>query len=393
MKILVSHRRLTMVAAVLLLTGTACLPVFAGKPAPPPPPPVTYTLRYLDSTHNSSLRAVNEAGVAVGWTGGRAVMRLADGTVVDLTLLAQDCDPDYEWLLLDYAYEINESGQIAGRGWRIENGTPRARLFRYSPEKVDPETQVVLHPPTLEAVGSGAAGKTNYLEGMNDFGDIVLHVTSRVPTLESLPGPQDSAWIFSGLPGQGTATHLLDAAVPSAINNYGQITGAIDLGSESCAFRDTPNGPLELFKTITGAASSQYQKSDGLDINDSGIVAGWARPGKVKGSEDTSMHIARLRSTGAWEDLKGTASNNWATAINNHGDTVGNASSSMVGAFFHADTGKLYALRDLLVNRPANLKYINPADINDAGEICGTVTLQNPDGTTFETAVVLAPVP
>ena len=54
--------------------------------------------------------------------------------------------------------------------------------------------------------------------------------------------------------------------------------------------------------------------------------------------------------------------------------------------------GKMYSLSDLIVNPPANLKYVNPQDITDAGEICGSLTLLNPDGTTSESAVILTPV-
>ena len=329
---------------------------------------------------------MNESGVAVGRTetasGDRAIVRLANGDILDLTNVAQLSEPNYVWSLLDYAIAINESGQIAGRGWRIEDGVPQARLFRYSSNE-----------GVLEAIRIFDPSRQIFVKGMNDNGDVVLHASvNGQDTFPSLPGSGDSAWVFSGAPGQGVAVHLLDSAVPAAINNFGTVAGAINTGTRSLAFRYTPGqANLDLFGTINGNTSTRYQVSDGLAINELGTLAGWACIGKTRTKENTSERAVRLRSDGTWEDLQGSTANSWVTSINNFGDTVGSGAATGIGFIHYA--GKLYSLRDLIVNPPANLKYVNPNVITDGGQICGAVTLQNPDGTTSYSAVILTPVP
>lgn len=73
------------------------------------------------------------------------------------------------------------------------------------------------------------------------------------------------------------------------------------------------------------------------------------------------------------------------------GDTVGSGAAIGIGFIHYA--GKLYSLRDLIVNPPANLKYVNPNVITDGGQICGGISIQNPDGTGSYSAVILTPVP
>jgi len=373
-----------MIFVVLTVLTPTCI---AGKPAPPPPPPVTYTVTL---TSAAALSSMNEQGFAVGWQntamGTRAVVAHASGVIYDLTDVAQESDPNYDWLLLDYATAINDEGQIAGRGWRIENGEPAARLFRYSPADADTG-----QPATLEAIRTFAPG-TIYISGMNDFGDVVLHSSmSGAPTFPSQAGAGDSVWVFSGLPGYGSSTKILDAAIPNAINNLGTVTGAAAVGTSSIAFRLTSGGTFNVFGTVTGGTSLKTSLSDALDINDSDVVAGWSLLGKTKGAENTSQRAVRLRADGTWEDLQGTAVNSWVTAINNSGVTIGFGASSGTG-FVHV-SGKLYSIRDLIVNRPANLTHVFPEDITDAGQICGEVWLQNADGTRTEVGAIFTPVP
>ncbi|MDP1561770.1 MAG: hypothetical protein Q8M16_10260 [Pirellulaceae bacterium] len=371
-------------AAAMLLCASPQL-AFAQKSKPPvSPPPIKYKITFLDAS--TTLWDINEAGAAAGWisTGSdmRAIVRLADGDVVDLTTVAQNSDPNYAWSLLDYAVAINESGQIAGRGWRIENGVPHARLFRYSPTE-----------GVLEAIRNFDSGSTLFAQGMNDYGDVVVHAAQDgQSTLPSEPDAGDSVWVFSGAPGQGVAVHLLDSAVPAAINNFGEVAGAIDVGTRSAAFRFAPaQASFALFGTINGNTSSRYQVSDGLAINDHGTLAGWACTGKIKSKDNTSQRAVRLRSDGTWEDLMSSANNSWVRSINNHGDTVGFGAATGTG-FIHF-SGKLYSLRDLITNPPANLKNVYPKVIVDGGQICGAVLLQHPDGTTSESGVILTPVP
>ena len=371
------------VAAMLLCISPRL--AFAQKTKPPiSPPPITYQITFQAAS--TTLRSMNESGVAVGRTetasGDRAIVRLANGDILDLTNVAQLSEPNYVWSLLDYAIAINESGQIAGRGWRIENGVPQARLFRYSSNE-----------GVLEAIRIFDPSRQIFVKGMNDNGDVVLHASvNGQDTFPSLPGSGDSAWVFSGAPGQGVAVHLLDSAVPAAINNFGTVAGAINTGTRSLAFRYTPGqANLDLFGTINGNTSTRYQVSDGLAINELGTLAGWACIGKTRTKENTSERAVRLRSDGTWEDLQSSTANSWVTSINYFGDTVGSGAATGIGFIHYA--GKLYSLRDLIVNPPANLKYVNPNVITDGGQICGGISIQNPDGTGSYSAVILTPVP
>lgn len=373
------------VSVSLILAGASPRTASAQKTKPPvTPPPITYKITFVDAA--TTLWDINEAGDAAGWistaSGLRAIVRLANGDVVDLTTAAQNSDPDYAWSLLDYALAINESGQIAGRGWRIENGVPQARLFRYSSNE-----------GILEAIRIFDPSSTLFVKGMNDYGDVVLHAAQDgQDTLPSEPSAGDSAWVFSGAPAAGAASHLLDSAVPAAINNSGEVAGAIDTGTRSTAFRYAPGQTsLALFGAINGNTSSRYQVSDGLAINDLGMLAGWARIGKTKTRENTSQRAVRLRSDGTWEDLQSSTANSWVESVNNFGDTVGFGAATGTGLIHYA--GKMYSLRDLITNPPANLKNVYPKMITDGGQICGSVSLLNPDGTSYESAVILTLAP
>lgn len=375
--------RLPLLAAI---AGLALLTFSEGARAgkTTAPPPVTYRLTFLDK--NLTLAKMNEAGVAVGWTAGTtplAKVRLANGTLVDLTELAKNSDPDYAWSLLDYAMEINASGQIAGRGWRIEAGVPQARLFRYSPAQG-------VNSARLEALRTFMGG-TLHVEGINDYGDVLLH--------ETKDGSPDGTWVASGLPGHAVATELLPlvGGTPSAINNFGQITGHLDTGTRSMAFRYTPGtsttaSKTELFGTISGSPATAYGQSNGNDINDLGVIAGSALKGRpTTGKEDTSPWAVRLNSSGTWETVAGGGSSD-ASAVNYQGVTVGTR-TGVYGQGFVFLSGKTYSLKDLVVSPPANLSILLPKDITDGGQICGEAAFANPDGTyQFGGGFVLTPI-
>jgi len=365
--------RLTLLASALALGLHGLHKVSeAAKPAPPPSPPVTYTLTFVGS--NLNLAKLNEAGVAVGSTGGdapRAKVRLADGTLVDLTdhVQAEILGP---WVLLDYAFEINTSGQIAGRGWRIEeDGNAHARLFRYSPTTGD-------NPANIEALRTFELGSSLYVEGMTDEGDVLLHSQEA--------GAPDGAWVVSGPPGMAVATKLplAGSAVPLAINSSGQVTGKLDDGTQTRAFRFTQAtltspATTELFGTISGSLATGSGQSHGEDINDLGIIAGFALQGRPKrGQEDTSPWAVRLTASGTWETVAGGGSS-ISSGINNSGVTVGTR-TGVNGQGFVFLSGKAYALKDLVVNPRADLRLLLPHDITTSGQICGEAVFANPDG-------------
>lgn len=108
-------------------------------------------------------------------------------------------------------------------------------------------------------------GSSIWVKGINDSGDVVLHANTsdKGSTLPSQPDSSDSAWVFSGLAGHGAATLLLNSAVPGAINNLSQVTGAINANGQSAAFRTYGSGTslYDVFGTINGGTTSRYQKS------------------------------------------------------------------------------------------------------------------------------------
>lgn len=372
-RIMRNVRRRSVGVLLFLLAVVAFAPLSdADKPAPPTPPPVTYNLTVLDQ--DLTFWKMNEAGQAVGWTSGTlplAKVRLANGSVIDLTTeFATNSDPGWQWSLLDYAVEINSSGQIAGRGWRIEeDGEPHARLFRFSPA-------IGELPARLEAIRTFMGGDL-HVGGMNDAGEVLLH--------EEIPDVPDGVWVAAGLPGEVVATEIpLQTgplgAIPLGINNFGQITGQLDAGTRSVAFRYSPaTSTTELFGTISGTASTSYYQSSGEDINDWGVIAGSALKGRPRtGKEDTSPWAVRLNGS-TWETVAGGGSS-VSTALNNYGVTVGTR-TGVSGQGFVYLAGKMYSLRDLVVSPPANLRLLLPRDITDNGQICGEAVFANADGT------------
>ena len=389
MKTFIRQLLASSIATLVLLNLPSSLAI-AGPPGPAPAPPIKYQIAFRRSA--ATTYSMNKSGVAVGWettaSGTWAKVFGLDGTMTDLTGLAPTIDRDgYTWKSLERALAINANGQIAGHGWRIEDGVPRSRLFRYSPSPSPVEN-------VLEVMRT-VVGSTIWVKGINDSGDVVLHANTsgKGSTLPSQPDSSDSAWVFSGLAGYGAATQLLNSAVPGAINNLGQVTGAINANGQSAAFRTYGSGAslYDVFGTINGGTTSRYQKSEGHDINDFGIVVGWACRGKLKSNDDTSQKAVRLGTDGKWIDLGGSGANSWATAVNNNGVSVGWGAATGIG-FVHIG-GTMYSIRDLIVNSPTNLRSVNAYDISDNKDICGQINLTNADGTGYFEAVILRPVP
>lgn len=384
MALCMQHRFVLRLIAGLLLVGVSQPAAFAGKPTPPPPPPpVKFQVTMIGQGDDFGAFAINNAGTVVGTAGGRAYARNLDGGFFDLT--SEATEPGQVWEVLKSAYFINDSGQIAGFGIRIQNGTPVTKIYRLSPDQTDADGNPI---NLLEPVGIGASVGSIYPWGLNDDGDLLIHYsTISQDTLPATAGPTDSAWIFAGAPGQGASSSILDSAVPHAMNNLGVVTGCIDTGAGSEAFiYSIPDHHLVTFGTITGSPTANYNFSDGLSINDSGDIGGWARVG---GSNTTFQAVLRLSGASAWSDMGipytgqgrvNAVNNSGIPAASITGPAAVGISGGMSALGFVYLNGKAYALKDLLVGLPsgitsANINTVDPSGINDSGVICGQLSV------------------
>ena len=383
----------TTTAMSLVLLATCHDRAWAGKPLPTPPP-VKYEIVVLGQ--NIGIGTINDQGIVVGDVGGRAkIFHIIDETagpttplVEDLTDLIRASNP--AWTVLDYATRINEAGQIAGRGFcTLADGTVAPRLYRYTPAAGNTTSAIV-------EVVSSFTGGTHYVQGLNNAGDVLIHrTTDQQNVYPETANSTDSAWLFTGNPGQGTPFEVLTAAVPRGVNDAGQITGQVNTGTTCAAFIWEPLQPLRVFdRTIAGTTTNIYNVSDGWAINNWGDIGGWARVGKISRKENTSWQaVIRQAEATSWNDLGISYSGTGLVrAINDNGVPVGD-SGGLSGLGFVYLNGKAYSLKDLLIAPPANIKYVNPADINNDGVILAGITIQNNDGTTTSNSVILVPVP
>lgn len=364
-----AHELTRRVVWTIGILGSLALPHqgIAGKPAPPPPPPpVKYEVTIVGQ--DFSVNAINNAGTVVGEANGRAYVRLEDGRFDDLTDLARFSEPGQEWTVLDRARDINEVGQIVGRGFRMQGGDPVARLYRFSPPSE-------ASPQVLEYLYTEAGPSSLTVRKINDFGDVLIHRhEDGGSSYPETANATDSAWIYTGPPGQGSPSKILDSAAPKSLNNLGQVTGQIDTGAASAAFLYSGPDPDDLvtFGTITGSPTTAYNVSDGFAINDFGDIGGWARVG---GSNSSNQAVLRLSGASAWNDMGiSYTGNGWVSAINNSGVPVGGSGGVNALGFVYLN-GKAYSLKDLMINPPGNIYWVDPSDINDSGVICGSLSV------------------
>ena len=163
-----------------------------------------------------------------------------------------------------------------------------------------------------------------------------------------------------------------------AINDAGQVTGIVyDPDNIKYAFRYTPPTEQSAAEFITFALSerkSLYWRSVGLDINNSGQVAGYS----YKGTQDYRPSLYS-DDTGI-EDL--TGANGRAHAVNDVGDVTGYSSNR---GFVYLDGLGTFNLDDMVVGDDADLAIWNagtsiypaaindPLDVSTSGEISGYI--------------------
>lgn len=235
--------------------------------------------------------------------------------------------------ILSQGFAINESGQIAGTS-EVFGGGPSAFFW-------DGTTMTDLG--LFSQFGSQASG-------INDAG----HITGKAV---------NSAFIWNGTSASPLGTLGGSSSFGRAINNSDNVTGYSYIAGNTAEHAFWWNGTT-MIDIGAGAVGS-----DGLAINDSGLITGY-----VRSDNGTNSYRAFLWNGSTRIDLgtlagEGTQGN----GINNAGDITGQS----IGATSHAfiwTNGIMSDLNDLLVNGAGWVLNAGNA-INDAGQITGEGTL------------------
>lgn len=401
---------LSIAAAVALVSAGLALGKKPPKPPPEPPPPepqptVTYSMTFLPSLPGQSVVNVhdlNNHGEVVGSSRHEGALRPflytpADG-VVDLNDLISE--EDKACWVLSSASGINDAGQIVGRGYL--NGQSRA--FRFTPGLEGA-------PPVVENLGT-LAGDSRACH-INEPGENhPAEVTGWY--YDAGVGSHTHAFLYTDADGDGTQ-EMIDIgdlggnwAIPYSINNYGQVTGVsriVDspLSRYQRAFRYTPGvaGLPGVMENLTPL----LEGSAGNDIDDNGHVVGWMRTGDkyrawpvirafLYTDEDGLIDLGTLG--GYTSSAIGINSSGDIVGISKDGTTKDPVAQPQHGFLYtnKTDTGEfaMFKLEDpeLIVNLPGDLQgYIEPARINDSGQICGRIRV---DPSNPIQAVLLTPV-
>jgi len=248
------------------------------------------------------------------------------------------------------AYDINESGEIAGSATFPGGGVydEQAALWRNG--------QVI----NLGTLG----GEDSEALAINDLGEIVgwsetePGVIGKFPfirrdgSMQQLRDPGNGGWGWA-----------------NGLNNTGLIVG---LFAGRAMLWENEGPPLDLGTLRPDGRGESVAR----DVNDAGYVVGGA-------DIDSSKTNAFIWYGGTMTDI-GRLPNRkyaWARAINNHNQVVGWSASQPpnLDAFYWTQNTGLRPLADLLPPKTTWRLY-DAWDINDAGQICGGGTLRHTYG-------------
>jgi probable HAF family extracellular repeat protein len=315
------------------------------------------------------------------------------------------------------AYGINNIGQVVGNSVVPSTDVFRSHAFRTAPNSV------INRENDLGTLGGNSS--TGY--AINDSGQVVGESKKTV-------FGTDYAFLWSDATGmQDLGTLGGDSSVASAINNLGQVVGSAQTtAGEFHPFFYSGSGRLQDLTTLAGLSNASdindsgqivgsaqnrpalYSRSGGLQnlgtfggeegiataINNLGQVVGWADTGETYAGDprECPCNITRAflyDGSGTLQDL-GTLGGPISRAIdiNNLGQIVGDASnvegSNVTVPFVYSD-GRMRNLNDLI---PANSSwYLSSVEgINNAGQIVGTGTIQDPERNYPVHAFLLNPI-
>ncbi|MCH7687902.1 MAG: hypothetical protein IH899_14675 [Planctomycetes bacterium] len=144
-------------------------------------------------------------------------------------------------------------------------------------------------------------------------------------------------------------------------------------------------GIIETWKHRFGRADYSH----GRDLNDSGVVVGNAAAGIQKGWFANHAFSEAGQGMVDWGTLGKKELFSQAFSINATGDVIGTASlNGSFLSFLYTDNFGMVELEPLITNVPANTN-ITARQINNAGEISGTISLASG----FVAAFLLTPNP
>lgn len=330
-----------------------------GGGTTPPPTSIRYSLELITPLGAGDLvvAGLNGHGDVVGRSDSRAYLStVVDGTriTVDLNDLIS-AEDKLVWRNLNYAFAINDAGQIVGQGHHWNEPSPRG--FRLTPAYVD---ETGSHAAVLEDLGLSIVPK-----GINGWGDVTGDYASP-------DGNRAFVLSDSGFQDLGVLYPEHNFSRGMAINAFGQVSGfsAINPGPHT-AILFTPGIGMQDLGVIKPERNGT-RLSLAYGLNDAGDVVGLASAGGMN-----TRHAFRWRA-GVMQDLGtlgGTHSSAWS--INNAGYIVGRAQvkDGSDRAFVFHDNFGMTNLEPLIVDLPAEFQGRLPTDslkINDAGQISGT---------------------
>ena len=287
----------------------------------------------LGGTNGSDLRALNNAGQAVGhsWLPGNPAYRailFANGTTTDLGGLGGQ---------LSQANDINDAGHVTGWAQTTNNTYQRAFLYNGS---------VMTDLGALISTNNHSEGRA-----INAAGDVALYARSSTGYYH--------AFVYTAATGVMTDLGALSGgyneSYPTDINSSRQVVGH-SYPSYDCyhAFLATASGMHDL-GTLGGRCSQA------LAINDAGDVVGWAH-------DSADQQRAFLYKNGTMTDL-GTLGGSYAyaQAINEDGVITGysyTANNAQLRAFKYAN--------GVMTDLGVITGHSQGRDINDGGHVVGS---------------------
>jgi hypothetical protein len=327
---------------------------------PPPPPSPTYEITWLDASY---VTAINSHGHVVGVNGSAPFLYTPEDGVVDLNTLL----PLGSGWVLSMAYDINDYGQIVGKGF---NGGTVQRAYR-----------AVLNEDNTEIVQIDEIGPIpfddddNSARAINDFGEVCGRMKWYGPPITRIAwyyNPGNPVTNISPLLG-GMNLYATTINNPT-VNHPAQILGIDEDSNGTLLFRASPGDTLETAKFFHSPAGEEYPIW-GNDMNDDGWFVGRTTLEAVQINKNkVRLRVGAYRCDGVnFVDL-GAGSGSEAYGINNHGDVVGTGISYGCG-FVYLEGSGLVNLDDA-VTGDLGLWFdaetiIDPQRINDSGQIAG----------------------